>query len=129
MMLSLFLAKLIGIYLVLVSGTMILNKRDVALLFGIYSKNPGALYITGVVDTLIGLAIVLAHNVWVWDFRVAITLVGWMLLIRGVGRMLAPDMVMKSLGKFKRLGTGFMLSLMVVILFIGLYLAYMGFTA
>lgn len=87
------------------------------------------MYITGVVDTLIGLAIVLVHNIWIWDFRLIITVIGWMLLVRGVGRMLAPNAVVGSVARFKKMGTGFMLSLMVVILLIGLYLAYMGFTA
>lgn len=128
MMLSLFLAKLIGLYLVLISGAMLLNRRDISLLFGIYTKNPKAIYMTGIVDTFAGLAIVLSHNIWAWDFRGVITFVGWMLLLRGAGRLLAPDMVAKSLTRFKKMGQGAMLVMLICVFLVGLYLAYMGFT-
>ena len=41
-----------------------------------------------------GLAIVLTHNVWVANWRVLITLIGWLMLIRGAVRILAPEMIM-----------------------------------
>ena len=127
-MLSLFLAKLIGLYLILVAGAMLLNKKDISLLFGVYTKNPKAIYLTGIVDAMIGLALVLSHNIWTWDYRVVITIVGWLLLLRGAGRMLAPDAVAKSLLKFKKIGQGPILAMLVFLLLVGVYLAYMGLT-
>lgn len=107
---------------------MLLNRRDISLLFGIYSKNPQAIYLTGIVDAAVGLSIVLSHNIWVWDYRVIITFVGWALLIRGIGRLLAPNMVANSLKRFQKLGEGAMLVMLVFILLVGAYLAFMGFT-
>ena len=36
----------------------------------------------------------LTHNVWVANWRVLITLIGWLMLIRGAVRILAPEMIM-----------------------------------
>ena len=38
-----------------------------------------------------GLAIVLTHNVWVADWRVLITILGWLAAIGGAVRILAPQ--------------------------------------
>ena len=127
MMVSLFLAKLLGLYLIVVSGTMLLNKRDVSLLFGLY-KHPEAVYLTGVLDTFLGLLLVLSHNIWALDYRLVITLAGWALLVRGIGRMLAPDKVTGMVESMKKMGSGMMMVLMVVVLVLGVYLAYSGFT-
>jgi hypothetical protein len=43
-----------------------------------------------------GLAIVLTHNVWTADWRVLITLFGWLNAIGGAVRLLAPDTVMRT---------------------------------
>jgi len=44
--------------------------------------------------SLLILAIVLTHNVWVANWRVLITLIGWLMLIRGAVRILAPETIM-----------------------------------
>ena len=43
-----------------------------------------------------GLAIELVHNVWVADWRVLITLFGWINTIGGALRLLAPTWVMQT---------------------------------
>jgi hypothetical protein len=43
-----------------------------------------------------GLAIVLAHNVWTADWRVLITLFGWLNAIGGAVRLIAPAWVMQT---------------------------------
>ncbi len=125
-MLSIFLAKLIGIYLILVSLGMFINKKDISLLFGMYVKNPKAVYLTGLIDLFAGLAIVLSHNIWVWDYRVIITFVGWVLLFRGVGCILFPQNIAKFLKRLQKLHA-IVTGMLFVTLFVGLYLAYMGF--
>ena len=47
-------------------------------------------YLAGVVALAIGLALVLTHNVWVADWRVIITLFGWMAMLAGVVRLMFP---------------------------------------
>jgi positive regulator of sigma E activity len=51
-------------------------------------------YLFGLFDFAAGLAIVLTHNVWAANWRVLITLIGWLMLIRGAVRILAPETIM-----------------------------------
>jgi hypothetical protein len=51
-------------------------------------------YLFGLFDFAAGLAIVLNHNVWAANWRVLITLIGWLMLIRGAVRILAPETIM-----------------------------------
>lgn len=126
MELSLFLAKVIGLFLVLAATTLLVSKKNVNLLFSLYS-HPGAVYLTGFLETVLGIALILVHNVWVLDFRIIITLIGWILLVRGIGRILFPSRVTQMLKKFKKMQS-IMTPLLIFVFLIGAYLAYMGFT-
>ena len=67
----------------------------------------------------------LTHNVWVADWRVIITLLGWLLMVRGTVRMLIPDQV-KPLGtKFLKNANAVTGSLAVTTV-LGLVLSYFG---
>lgn len=48
-------------------------------------------YLSGTLFFIAGLAIVRAHNLWVRDWPVLITLVGWFFLILGLFRMFAAS--------------------------------------
>jgi len=47
-------------------------------------------YLNGTLIFIAGLAIVRAHNVWVRRWPVLITVVGWLAIVAGLGRMAAP---------------------------------------
>src|SRR5262249_6026770 len=57
--------------------------------------NVTLIYLFGLIDFAAGLAIVLTHNVWVPNWRVLITSLGWLLLVRGAARILFTDRVME----------------------------------
>ncbi len=88
---SIFLARLLGPLLLILGVSLLINGRA----FRAMAKElvDSALLVTlfGFMDFAAGLAIVLAHNVWVASWRVLITLIGWLLFIRGAVRILVPD--------------------------------------
>ena len=45
---------------------------------------------TGYITMLLGLVTVVAHNVWVWDWPVIVTLAGWIMTLKGVVYLLFP---------------------------------------
>jgi hypothetical protein len=51
------------------------------------------IFITGVLALLAGLAIVNAHNLWVPDWRVLVTVLGWLFIVRGVTNLVLPHLV------------------------------------
>jgi hypothetical protein len=56
---------------------------------------------TGYITFLLGLATVVAHNVWVSDWRVAITILGWTTLFKGIEKVVFPNRINKMAQKFK----------------------------
>lgn len=59
---------------------------------GLYDAQiPPVVYLSGVLMFVGGLAIVRAHNLWVWDWRVLVTLTGWCGLTLGLVRMFSAQ--------------------------------------
>ena len=52
---------------------------------------PPGVYLSGVLMFVARLAIVLAHNIWVRNWTVLVTLSGWFFLLLGLVRMFAAD--------------------------------------
>ena len=52
---------------------------------------PPVVYLSGVLMFVAGLAILLAHNIWVRNWTVLVTLCGWSSLLLGLVRMFAAD--------------------------------------
>jgi hypothetical protein len=55
-------------------------------------------YLNGTLLFVAGLAIVQAHNRWSRDWRILVTLTGWILLFGGLYRMIAPQAPQVSKG-------------------------------
>src|SRR5690348_5127270 len=48
-------------------------------------------FISGFLTLVAGVAILLAHNVWTPDWRVLITIIGWIAVITGAIRLIVPE--------------------------------------
>lgn len=78
------LAGLLGPSLIAVSITESMNLE-------IFSHTSAHLvYLNGLLLFVAGLAIVRAHNVWTAGWPVLVTLIGWLFLLGGLIRMIAP---------------------------------------
>ncbi len=53
--------------------------------------HPTTVFNNGLTWFMGGLAVVRFHNIWVRDWRVIVTLLGWMSVIAGLSRMAFPD--------------------------------------
>ena len=58
---------------------------------------------TGYITFLLGLVTVVLHNLWVLDWRVAITILGWVTLIKGYMKIVFPGHVHNKAQMFKKL--------------------------
>lgn len=58
---------------------------------------------TGYITFLLGLATVILHNVWVANWTVAITILGWATLLKGITKVGFPEHVHKQAQMFKSL--------------------------
>jgi hypothetical protein len=123
---SIFLARLIGPILLVAGVAMLVNRKDLDALAQEVLRSRLMLFLFGLIDLSVGLAIVLTHNVWAADWRIIITLLGWLLLVRGAVRLLIPDQV-KALGA-KVLGNANVVTgSLAVVTVLGLVLSYFGY--
>jgi hypothetical protein len=80
-----FLSKLIGLYCILVSLSMIAHKRATLEMVMALVHDAPVLFVVGIITLSAGLAMVLAHNVWsVGPLPIIVTFVGWLTLIKGL---------------------------------------------
>jgi hypothetical protein len=56
---------------------------------------------TGYITFLLGLITVVLHNIWVTDWRVAVTILGWTTLFKGITKIAFPRHVNKRAQTFK----------------------------
>jgi hypothetical protein len=125
---SIFLARLLGPLLFVVGVGILLNPRAFRTMAVEVVGSLTLVYLFGLIDFAAGLAIVLTHNVWLASWRVLITLIGWLLLIRGALRILLPDTVMGYAVKFVRNKRIYPIAGIVLII-LGVTLCYFGYVA
>src|SRR5438552_4669810 len=94
---SIFLARLVGPFLAVCGVALIFNTGPFRAIGTEMVASLALIYIGGLLALVAGLAIVNTHNVWTFDWRVAITLLGWLCLIGGVFRVVFPRTV-QSIG-------------------------------
>jgi hypothetical protein len=125
---SIFLARLLGPLLLLTGAGIVLNPKSFRTIAGEVVRSVTLVYLFGFMDLAAGLAIVLTHNVWAASWRVLITLIGWLLLIRGAVRIVAPETVMGYAAKVIR-NQQVIPSAGAVVGVLGLVLCYFGYVA
>ena len=66
-----------------------------------YTEDKTITVSTGYITFLLGLITVTLHNMWVADWRLAITILGWTTLLKGIEKIVFPDRVNKKAQMFK----------------------------
>jgi hypothetical protein len=87
---SIYLARLIGPVMLAAAIGLFLNREGYKAMAQEFLRSPPLIYLSGVLTMLAGVAIVLAHNLWVADWRVLITVFGWLGAIGGAARIALP---------------------------------------
>ena len=127
MEITIFLARFWGWLLLILSLILLVRKKKVVDIQFQLVKDKSFLLFSGEVALMIGLVTVIIHNVWVADWRVVITIFGWISLIKGVMRMGFPEMIQQIIPIFKD-KPGLIRSLLVVTLLLGSWLVWMSYS-
>ena len=93
---AIMIARVFGPLLGILGLWMLLYGENVVKIMTATKNSPSALYCNAVFNLLIGLFIINAYNVWVWDIFFFVTLLGWVLFIRGVLGLFMPQVLVKS---------------------------------
>jgi len=68
-----------------------------------YTEDKTITISTGYITFLLGLVTVVLHNLWVADWRIAVTILGWVTLIKGYMKIAFPEHIHKKAQMFKKL--------------------------
>lgn len=125
---SIFFAKVLGLYLIITTIGMLVNRQRVRTIVDQIVNNAALLLIAGLLSLIFGIILVVVHNVWEADWRVLITIIGWLALIKGTIRVVFPQVSQKVLTRMMAADAGHYI-ISIIFLLVGIYLAYMGFLA
>jgi hypothetical protein len=92
---SRFIAKLTGPVLLAMGAGMLLNGAIFHPMTEEFLASYAFIYLSGLLVLPLGIAVLLVHNVWAPDWRVIITLLGWLAMIGGVFRIVYPQLVQR----------------------------------
>jgi hypothetical protein len=127
--LTIFLARLLGLYCLVIALAMAANKRSTLAAVDGFLRSAPLMMLASVIALALGLAMVIGHNVWSGGvLPVVVTLFGWTSLIKGAVFLFRPPEA--SLKLYQALGYDRHFSLYIAATFLlGLYLTLAGFSA
>lgn len=125
---TIFLLKVIGLYMLIVGIAMLMNKKLYKKMMKELSSDSSSLTISifGFLSLVIGLMIVLSHNLWGSVPQIIISLIGWLSLFKGATLLIFPDKHRKLCKKVASKDKHFDLYCWLVLI-LGAYITYMAF--
>jgi len=80
---STYLALLFGTYIIAVSIPMIGSQKRLVGMMEDFIDSPPLIFLTGVLALSGGISVIYFHNIWAADWRILVTLFGWLAAIEG----------------------------------------------
>lgn len=122
MILSILVAKTMALVYLSVGVGVLTGSLNFKKLAEDFSKSAGLAYVSGFITLIIGVALVQYHNLWVKNWTVLVTFIGWACLVKGIMLIAYPKYISKFKAVYKNTNAiGFLM------LVLGLTLGYFGF--
>lgn len=118
-------AKIMAIYYLAIGLRMFFGNLDLVKMLKEFEDSSALSLVTGFIMVVLGVLLVQYHNVWVMDWTVLVTIIGWAVLIKGIIYIAHPRVLFAWGRKFVK--THHSWSLIVIAL--GLVFGYFGFIA
>lgn len=122
--LSILVAKLYGAVMLALGLGLLLHSAYYKKAVTEMLKDKGFILLGGMSALIIGLLLVMNHNVWEWSWVVIVTLVGWAALVKGILLLVYPGSANWFEGWFKN--KGFIKFMGAASLILGGVLTYFG---
>jgi|SRR3989344_4469693 len=122
-----FLALLWGFILVIIPLSFLVNSKNTKTIFHIIEDEKMLLFV-GMISTVLGIVSIVTYNIFDKSWQILITLLGWIILIKGVVLLFAPKIIVNVYRRFGEDNILIPIKLLLTIV-IGCFLLFMGFTA
>jgi hypothetical protein len=123
---AVFIARLTGPSLVVIGVGVLLNEANYAAMITEAAHSPTLIYLSGLLTLPLGLAILNVYRAWTADWRIVITILGWLLVIGGVIRIVLPHFTATLATALYSTSAGLTV-FAVVMLVLGGYLSFEGY--
>lgn len=118
-------ARVIGPFLAIVSGIIAARSSSMGTILADYFKNTALVWISGGMLLFFGVLIIANHQYWSSPAAIVISLLGWVLALRGVAVLAVPQLMERAataaMKAMPAVQAGFG-----VMMLVGLWLAYVG---
>jgi len=125
MEISIFLARVFGLYLLIVGLAMLFNRKVILIAVNNMLQQPGLLFFSAIVTLILGILLLEWHNIWIASWPVVITVLSWLVFVKGALRVLYPQIDQKWGKAYEN--SGFYYSMSVITVALGIFLVYQGF--
>ncbi len=125
---SFFLARVMGITLSILYLGIMINFKQLQKSVRTLEEQPVILFISGFISLVLGVLVIEVHNVWIANWRVIITIFGWIMLVVGAIRVLIPQVAIKLGHSLLERNEKAAYLLIFIMFAFGIYLTVMGFS-
>ena len=125
---SIFIARIFGLCYLIIGAGFMFNRKAFGQVMDDFCKNAALVFYGGVLALVIGVVIILTHNVWVTNWTVMITIIGWAGLIKGIWMIVFPNTVSKFMQAYQKNESLPVVHSIGALIF-GVVLTYFGFFA
>ena len=126
MELSIYLAQLLGVYFIFAGILVILRQKALIPVVTEYGNNRPLLLALSFIELAAGLALIIGHQYYTFDWKGLITFAGWWMVVEAVLYLTLSDARVRKMIKFFNNSTWYTLGGALSII-MGIYLANAGF--
>lgn len=123
---SLFLAKFLGLYMVIIAAIWITRKAQFDEGVRIIIASDATFYLSGALNLITGLLIVIAHPIWKLNWQGLITLLGYFSIFQGILRLSFSKPIKKIIIASIKSASWYWIAFLLII---GSILTYYGFSS
>jgi len=123
---SKFLSKVIGLYEVIISLAMLINMPLFTSNIEAMMENGPLMIFIGCMTVIMGILLVVSHNIWQWRWALLVTIVSWIVLLKGMSILMFPH-ALDSISLQFITNEHFAYFIAMMDLLIGLVFCYFGF--
>ncbi len=126
MAISIFLAKVLGLYFVVIALWLLIRHRHTEMVMNEMMASPGVLSLAAILGLIFGVLIVVAHNIWHLNWTLIITLIGWIALVKAFFNLFLTDVARRFFKVWLQSRSAMVITDIFMII-IGVFLLYHGF--
>lgn len=124
---SIFLAKALGIYMVILSAAILMHAENfISIVTGIF-HNAALQFVLGMNILMIGILMIISHNIWEPSWVTVVTVLAWLIFLKGIFYIMFPKTVNTMMVQASLRNKNWLYCSGVINLVIGAYLLFMGF--